>query len=97
MTDAAMITLSPAGLSVTLPGRCKCRSLTAVIAKDTSLECSVCGARRGLLPREADSFLRQIIKRFGRPTVPIKIRCIEHQRNSESTSGYTPIKSSADQ
>jgi hypothetical protein len=29
MTDAAMTDLSPAGLSITLPGCCKCRSLIA--------------------------------------------------------------------
>jgi hypothetical protein len=62
-----------AGLSVTLPDRCKCGENAAVIVEVASLQCKACGARRGWLPREACSFLCGIVKTFGRPTTAIRL------------------------
>jgi hypothetical protein len=75
------------GLAVRMAGhRCSCGSRLAVIAvgagpHGASLECSRCECFRGRLPQAAHTFLAEIVRNFGRPTVPIRMG-----RGSHSTS-----------
>jgi hypothetical protein len=68
------------GLVLQLPRRCRCSGQFASI--DTgrgphiaSLICCKCGAHRGWVSCVTHAFLTEIIIRFGRPVVPIILRC----------------------
>jgi hypothetical protein len=67
------------GLSVQLPDTCQCGSCDAVIGEGkgphrASLFCSRCEAHRGWMANEAHAFVAELVKKFGKPTTPIKIR-----------------------
>jgi hypothetical protein len=75
---ASAPTCSLIGLAVRMTGhRCSCGSRLAVIAAGAehiaSLECARCETFRGWLPPATHAFLTEIVRNFGRPTVPIRI------------------------
>lgn len=66
------------GLAVQLPDLCHCGSTLAAIEAGVGphragLRCA-CGRHRGWLATEAHKFLTEMVKRFGCPTEPIRIR-----------------------
>jgi hypothetical protein len=67
------------GLAVALPEQCpRCNGHTAVVGARrgphaAALLC-LCGRHLGWMSHEAFSFLRETVRRFGRPTTPIQIR-----------------------
>jgi hypothetical protein len=79
MTDSILIGL-PMKLQRTIDGPCAVCGETAVIIgagagpHTASLRCACCDRHRGWLPTTVADFLKNVIVRFGRPTVPITIR-----------------------
>ena len=77
------LTAAPAdplrGLTVQLSDRCQCGSYDAVIGEGkgphrASLFCSRCERHRGWMANEAHVFVTAVVKKFGKPTAPIRIR-----------------------
>jgi hypothetical protein len=67
------------GLSVQLSDICQCGSRDAIVGEGKGLQraaffCSQCERHRGWMPNEAHSFVAEIVKKFGKPTAPIRIR-----------------------
>ena len=67
------------GLVVDLQQPCKCGAYVAVIGCGkgphlASLRCEACDEHRGWLSQQTHSFISETIKRFGRPTDPIRVR-----------------------
>ena len=67
------------GLLVILPDACRCGHDVAQIGEPrgphlAELRCAHCEQHRGWLPREAHTFLTEVVQKFGRPTEPIAIR-----------------------
>ena len=68
------------GLSLKLSDACQCGLRDAVIgegkgAHRAAFFCSRCEGHRGWMANEAHSFIAKIVKKFGKPTKPIRIRC----------------------
>jgi hypothetical protein len=75
------------GISVRLSDRCQCGSCDAVIGEGkgphrASLFCSRCERHRGWMANEAHAFVAEVVKKFGKPTAPIRI-----QRNRTNREG----------
>jgi hypothetical protein len=67
------------GLAVQLSDRCQCGSHDVVIGEGkgphrASLFCSRCEKHRGWMANEAHAFVAEVVKKFGKPTAPIKIQ-----------------------
>jgi hypothetical protein len=67
------------GLVVQLSDRCRCGSCHAVIGEGkgphrASLFCARCEGHRGWMPNEAHAFVAEVIRKFGKPKVPIRIQ-----------------------
>jgi hypothetical protein len=67
------------GLVVQLSDCCQCGSCDTVIGEgkgphSASLFCSRCERHRGWIANEAHVFVTEVVKKFGKPTTPIKIR-----------------------
>jgi hypothetical protein len=67
------------GLAVRLSDTCKCGTCDAVIGEgkkphSAALFCSRCEIHRGWMANETHRFVTELIKKFGKPTTPIKIR-----------------------
>ena len=72
------------GLSAQLSDPCQCGSCAVVIGEGkgphrAALFCSRCEGHRGWMANEAHSFIAKVVKKFGKPTKPIRIR----RNNSE--------------
>ena len=72
------------GLSAQLSDTCQCGSHDAVIGEGkgshrAAFFCSRCEGHRGWMANEAHAFIAEVVKKFGKPTKPIKIR----RNNSE--------------
>ena len=72
------------GISVRVSDKCQCGSCDAVIGEGkgprrAALFCCRCERPRGWMANEAHSFIAKVVKKFGEPTKPIKIR----RNNSE--------------
>ena len=72
------------GLSAQLSDPCQCGWCAVVIGEGkgphrAALFCSRCEGHRGWMANEAHSFIAKVVKKFGKPTKPIKIR----RNNSE--------------
>jgi hypothetical protein len=76
------------GLAVQLPDRCLCGSYDAVIGEGkgphrASLFCNQCGKHHGWMANEAHVFVAEVVRKFGKPTTPIKI--LRNRTNREGT------------
>jgi hypothetical protein len=72
------------GLSVQLSDACQCGSCNAVIGEGkgphrAAFFCSRCERHRGWMANEAHAFIAEVVKKFGKPTKPIKVQ----RNNSE--------------
>jgi hypothetical protein len=69
------------GLPVQLPDCCHCGSRLVAIEAGVGPHCAglrcACGRHRGWVATAAYKFLTETVKRFGRPTEPIRIRVHE--------------------
>jgi hypothetical protein len=67
------------GLFVQLSDTCQCGSRDVAVGEGkgphrASFFCSRCDRHRGWMSNEAHAFLTEVVKNFGKPTVPIRIR-----------------------
>jgi hypothetical protein len=67
------------GLSAQLSDPCQCGWCAVVIGEGkgphrAALFCSRCEGHRGWMANEAHSFIAECVKKFGKPTKPIRIR-----------------------
>ena len=67
------------GLSAQLSDTCQCGSREAIIGEGkgphrAAFFCSRCESHRGWMANEAHAFVSEVVKKFGKPTTPIKIR-----------------------
>jgi hypothetical protein len=79
------------GLPVRLPDLCHCGSTLAAIESGrgphiAGLRCA-CGQHRGWLSRASHKFLTETVRRFGRPTQPIRIRAPQARMTAPSGAG----------
>ena len=83
-----------------LSERCDCGSVNAQICvcsrgRAASVRCPMCGKHRAWVSHQTIAFISEIIKRFGRPTAPIKIRRSERtSKNSETDPECVPAATS---
>jgi hypothetical protein len=67
------------GLSVQLSDKCRCGSSVAIIGEGkgphrAALFCNRCEQHRGWMPNEAHAFLSEVVRIFGTPKTPIRVR-----------------------
>ena len=97
-TARSLGTAAPAGplsgLTVKLPDTCStCGDLAAIIGPGkpphcASLLCQSCGLHRGWISRANNTFLNEIINKFGAPSEPIvfRIRSTKLEENDDGVS-----------
>jgi hypothetical protein len=79
-SSPAPLPVSPiAGLTVSLPGQCRCGCRLGVIGSSSGLhehriDCKQCGNWRQWLGKTESDFIRAISEKFGAPPTPIIIR-----------------------
>ena len=78
------------GLSAQLSDTCQCGSHDAVIGEGkgphaASLFCNGCERHRGWMANEIHLFVAEIVKKFGKPTTPIRIQRKKREEDQKCT------------